>query len=140
MLRALLIIPLLVVPVFVYFLLSALFGGTDWLHSTVVSLSLMSGVTLSITGGTVFLAVCVSTLFVEIVKSSNVGRQTLVNHGLSVVLLISCVVMFFSSKYFSTNEFFLVVLICLIDVVAGFVVTATAARRDFGQIGIDSDP
>lgn len=140
MLRALLVIPLLVVPVFVYFLLSVLFGGTDWLHSTVVSLSLMSGVTLNITGGTVFLAFCVSMLFVEIVKSSNVGRQTLVNHGLSVVLLIACVVMFFSSKYFSTNEFFLVLLICLIDVVAGFVVTATAARRDFGQIGINSDP
>jgi len=54
------------------------------------------------------------------------------NHAFSMILFIVCIVEFLMFPAFATSVFFLVMLMCLLDVMAGFMVTIAAARRDFG--------
>ena len=48
-----------------------------------------------------------------------------------MVLFIVCIVEFLMLPAFATSVFFLVMLMSLLDVMAGFMVTIAAARRDF---------
>lgn len=52
-----------------------------------------------------------------------------------MVLFIVCLVEFLLLPAFATSTFFLLALMVLLDVLAGFIVTIVAARRDvdFGQ-------
>ena len=52
------------------------------------------------------------------------------NHSLSMILFIVCLVEFLLLKPFATSTFFLVTSMTLMDVLAGFIVTAISARKD----------
>jgi hypothetical protein len=54
----------------------------------------------------------------------------IVNHALSMLLFIVCLVEFLLFSAFATSTFFLVTLMVLLDVLAGFIVTIVASRRD----------
>jgi hypothetical protein len=55
-----------------------------------------------------------------------------VDHALSMALFIICLLEFIIIARFGNSTFFIITLICLLDVVAGFTVTISTARRDFG--------
>lgn len=69
-------------------------------------------------------------LFVELLKSTTSRRIAIINHSLSMVLFIFCLVEFLLFPAFATSTFFLVTLMVLLDVLAGFIVTIVSARRD----------
>ena len=69
-------------------------------------------------------------LFVELLKSTTSRRIAIINHSLSMVLFILCLVEFLLFPAFATSTFFLITLMVLLDVLAGFIVTIVAARRD----------
>ena len=75
------------------------------------------------------------TLFFELLKSTGIGRAAIVNHAFSMVLFIICLIEFLMLDAFATSVFFLITLMCLLDVMAGFIVTLAAARRDIGVVG-----
>lgn len=101
------------------------------LHGTLVSVPLPSGV-WTISTGDVILMVGLIFLFIEMIKSAGSGTATLLNHGLSVATFLICLLLFLLVGVFGTSVFFLLTLMTLIDVVAGFSITAIAARRDLG--------
>lgn len=78
-----------------------------------------------IVAGTLFL------LFIEILKATRTGGNSLVDHALSTVVFIICLIEFLVIPEAATSLFFFITLIALIDVIAGFSVTIRAARRDF---------
>jgi len=43
-----------------------------------------------------------------------------------------CLIEFLALKSFATSEFFLLTMMCFLDVLAGAMVTIVSARRDFG--------
>ncbi|MGJ3231419.1 MAG: hypothetical protein ACFE0P_06455 [Oceanicaulis sp.] len=101
------------------------------LHGTLVSIPLPSG-EWTISTGDVLLMTGLIFLFIEMIKSAGSGTATLLNHGLSVATFLVCLLLFLLVGLFGTSVFFLLTLMTLIDVVAGFSITAIAARRDLG--------
>lgn len=132
-------IPLLVVPVVIYNLLVLL--GTGGLDAAVGAFSVLSEVLLrvpmtsgavwSISVGDLILFLSLILLFVELLKSTSSQRVAIVNHALSMVLFVVCLVEFLLLPGFAGSVFFLILTMVLLDVLAGFIVTIIASRRDF---------
>jgi hypothetical protein len=70
-------------------------------------------------------------LFVELLKSTSSQRIAIVNHALSMALFVICLVEFLLLPGFAGSVFFLILTMVLLDVLAGFIVTIIASRRDF---------
>jgi hypothetical protein len=123
-------LPLLVFPVAAYHVL--VFLTATPIEETVVSFAVPSGVEFLLTAGHVMLAVGLVLLYVEIFKSTRTGAVSIIDHLLSMLLMVVCIVELVLLSEMATGTFFLLTLMTLIDVIAGFTVTISAARRDFG--------
>lgn len=128
----------MVVPVAAYNVLAIsgqTFAGTqavrDRLDTDFLTVPMSSGTVWSITPGHALIAVSLVMLFFELLKSTGVGRAAVMNHAFSLILFIICLVEFLMFPAFATSVFFLIGLMTLLDVMAGFMVTIAAARRDF---------
>ena len=67
-------------------------------------------------------------LFVELIRATAIGTATLINHILSMLVFVIGLVEFLVMPGFGNSTFFLVMLMALLDVVAGFIITAAATR------------
>ncbi len=133
------VFPLLIVPVAIYNLIA--WGGATFSTASAVrermniefmSIRMASGADWSITPGHAMIALSLLLLFFELLKSTGFGRAAIMNHAFSMVLFIICLVEFLMFNAFATSVFFLIMLMCLLDVMAGFMVSIASARRDFG--------
>ena len=70
-------------------------------------------------------------LFIEILRSTSTGKGSIVNHALSIIVFVICMVEFLLFAPFATSVFFTITLMTLLDVIAGFVISVMTARRDF---------
>jgi hypothetical protein len=132
MLATLRVVPLLAFPLLV-FILCALALGAGWTGSTFFETDMFSGAHWTVSSGDVFVFLTLLVLFVEIVKSVNTGATEILNHGLSMLVAVACTILFVTTSAFTNSTFFLLTSMSFIDVVAGFVITIVAARRDFGH-------
>ena len=129
--------PLLALPVLLYNLvLLTMRGGlksTDaatQFAQPLFTIHMTSGGAWPVTLGDLFLAAALVVLFIELLKSTNSRNIAIINHSLSMILFVGCLVEFLLLKGFSTSVFFLITLMVLLDVLAGFIVTIVASRRD----------
>ncbi len=126
--------PLLVIPFIVYNVLGfTLFGGSPdgWSKLPgIIDIPMVSGVTWSMTWGDLLLVVGLVCLFFEMLKSTNTGRSSLPEHMLSTLLLIVFIIEFILLKVAANSVFFLLTIMSLVDVVAGFSIAITGAERD----------
>ncbi len=123
-------VPLMILPLIGYNVLEFLFGGVEW-EAPLFSLTLSSGAVWTATSSDIFVLATLFFLFVEILKSTNTGSSSIVDHILSTIVFIGCVVEFLLVPRAATSTFFLMTAISFVDVVAGFSVTIRGARRDF---------
>lgn len=130
-------VPLLVLPVVVYNIaaltLTGGFSATDAtarMNESVLSIPMTSGAVWPVSLGDLLIAVSLVVLFIELLKSTTSRRVAIINHSLSMVLFIACLVEFLLAPAFATSTFFLITLMVLLDVLAGFIVTIVASRRD----------
>ena len=131
-------LPLLALPVLIFNVLA--FGAQPGgLHSheaeaqlaqVLFSVRMTSGVPWSVKLGDLVIFVSLAILFIELLKSTTSRRVAIVNHSLSMILFIVCLVEFLLFPAFATSSFFLVTCMVLLDVLAGFIVTIATARRD----------
>ena len=105
------------------------------LESVVFTIPMVSG-PWAATWGTFFVTAGMFALFIELLRATSSDTIAITNHALSLVVLIICLLEFVVVKGFNTSIFFYITLMALIDVVAGFTVSITNARRDFGGTGI----
>jgi hypothetical protein len=129
------IFPLLAISLAFYIVLTAASGGDAWTGAIAMQLQMPSGKLLTMTGGDVFVLLSLGLLFVEIIKAVYTGAQGIINHGLSVLVLITSCIMFSTNASYATVPFLLLTMMALVDVVAGIVISVVAARRDFGTGG-----
>jgi small-conductance mechanosensitive channel len=127
-------IPLLVIPFILYNLgLAGIFGGgldgNPWAIE-LFSFSMMSGGVFSMTLGILLIVIALLLLFVEIVKSTRTSNASILDHLLSTFVFVAFLVEFLLVKGASTSVFFTLMVITLIDVLAGFSVSLRAAGRD----------
>jgi len=130
-------IPLLLLPVLAYNLIAlTLQGGLQAVDADarmsqqLFSMRMTSHIDWMVSLGDLLLAASLVVLFVELLKSTTSRRIAIVNHALSMVLFIVCLVEFLLAPACATSVFFLITLMVLLDVLAGFIVTIVAARRD----------
>lgn len=128
--------PLLTIPVVVYNLMTMLGGNSDLsfferLNGVLWSLPMASGATWVVTPGDVLILIALVLLFVELIKATHTGTSAIINHGLSLILFIVCLIEFLLIKNFATSVFFAIMIMALLDTLAGVIVTITSARRDF---------
>lgn len=83
-----------------------------------------------ISAGDLLLLLSLFLLFVELLKSTSTGRSAIANHALSLIVFIVCMFEFLLFAPFATSVFFLITVMALLDVLAGFIVTIVTARRD----------
>ena len=124
-------LPLLVIPLILFNVaLFGLTGGDDPFARTLFTVEMMSGGTWAMRWADLLIVVALLLLFVEIMKSTRVGAVSIVDHLLSTVVFIAFLVEFLMVAGASTSLFFTLMLIALIDVMAGFSVSIRTARRD----------
>lgn len=132
------IFPKLIIPMVIYAII-AFIGGADTvaarLADPLFEIGMMSGATWGLTPGDLILMLALLFLFVEMVKSSDTGTASIINHGMSMLVFVIGLVLFLLVGQFATSVFFLLVLMALLDTVAGFIVTIVAARRDLAVGG-----
>jgi hypothetical protein len=97
------------------------------------SLALFSGDSWKISLGDGFVAGALALLFVEIIKAAGTTHREIINHGLSMLTFVAAVVEFLVLKGFGTSTFFLITVMCLFDVVAGYTISIVAAKRDLSM-------
>jgi hypothetical protein len=135
--------PLLALVVLIYNLLGFTLKGGGLhapdagiqLSQQLFSIHMTSGAGWSVSLGDLLLAAGLVVLFIELLKSTTSRNVAIVNHSLSMVLFIVCLVEFLLFQAFATSTFFLITLMVLLDVLAGFIVTIVSSRRDVDFVG-----
>jgi hypothetical protein len=77
-------------------------------------------------------------LFIELLKSTYTSASSMVDHGLSMLVMIACLIEFLLVKQAATSAFFFILIASLIDVTAGFMIGIRVAKRDIGFGTADS--
>jgi hypothetical protein len=124
--------PLLAIPFVLYNIIAfAVFGGQPggWTNQ-LLQIRMVSGAEWSLTWGDLMLLIGVVCLFFEVLKSTNTGRSSLIEHMLSTLLFILFLVEFILAGAAASSVFFLLMAMSLVDVIAGFSISITGAGRD----------
>jgi len=94
-----------------------------------------SGATLHITWNILFILIGIGILYIEILKSTRTTYQALLDHLLSLVVFVIFLVEFIALREMGSATFLILTLLSLIDVIAGFTVSLSTARRDIAIDG-----
>lgn len=132
------VFPLILVPVLIYNIVA--FGGVAMsgepaavvqnFSGMAFAVPMASGATWVVTWGDILVLIAMMLLFIELLKSTSTGASAIFNHALSMLVFIVCLVEFLLHPAFATSTFFLLLMMSLLDVLAGVVVTIVSARRD----------
>lgn len=144
------IFPMLIIPVVIYNLIAFLFKekpqelaesagpGSAKVEAMIATMDnqvfapmMVSGAEWVLNVGHLLILLGLLFLFVEILRSTSTGTSTIMNHAVSMILFIVCLVEFLLIPEFATSVFFILTMMALLDVLAGVVVTIVSARRDF---------
>ncbi len=121
-------IPLLAFVVIAYTALALIAPG--WLEGVLFVLPLLSGATLPFQGNDLLLVISLFLLCIEIYRATSSSTAAIINHVLSLMVFIVCLIEFIVLPSMASMTFFLIMVMTLIDVIAGFTVTISTARRD----------
>ena len=121
--------PLLIIPFAIYNMIAFLMPSIAWADK-VATIHLISGQDWTVTSEDILLAFSILLLAVEIMKSTRIGMRAIIDHVLSMILFIAMLVEFLLVKQAGTSTFFILMVISMVDVMAGFIVTARTAQRD----------
>ena len=122
--------PTLAIVIAAYLLMAA--GGDMLIDGDAYSMTLASGAEMTLRGGDFFVIAGLVALFLEMVKAARPGRAAVLDHVLSVATFVVALVCFLLVDYAGSATFFILTLMTLIDVIAGFVISLLSARRDHG--------
>jgi hypothetical protein len=132
-------LPLMAIPLILYNLLVMFSGGeaTQFFAAPLLKVPMIKGAEWVFTRGDLIILITMLFLFAELVKATYTSSVSLVDHGLSMVVFIICIVEFLVVNAAATSTFFFILVGSLIDVVAGFTIGIRVARRDLAIGGVD---
>jgi hypothetical protein len=121
--------PLLIIPIAVYAII-AYITPVPW-DTTITTVSMISGGVWKVTLSDLLLALALVCLFFEVFKATRHGTRAIVDHMLSTLVFICALVGFLLIDRAATSTFALILMICLVDVIAGYTVSIKIAQRDY---------
>jgi hypothetical protein len=120
-------VPLLILVVGAYNFMALTGAGVDW---QLFSLALPSGALLPVRFGDLLVTAGIILLYLEIWKSTRTDRGSIIDHLLSMVLFVVVLVEFLLFESFGTTVYAIILCLTFVDVIAGFTVSISSARRD----------
>jgi len=133
-------IPLLMFPALLYAAVAMTMQHAEVrasLNETFLAVTLPSGALFAVTRGYGIVMLAAGLLFLEVVKATSASRWAIVENGLAFLAFTIAFILFLLHSSFGTIEFALIMIMMLIDFMAGFIVMTISARRDvaFGDAG-----
>jgi hypothetical protein len=134
--KAYAVTPLLLLPVVAYNLLVLTLGGflspdvNSGLTAPLFETPTASGGRWPVSLADLMLAAALVILFVELIKPTFDRRSAMINHIASIGLFVACLVEMLAVPAFATSTFFLITLMVLLDVLAGFILGAATRRPE----------
>lgn len=122
--------PLLLVSLAIYNVIAFLMPDVQW-TVPLTSIAMVSGAQWTMTLSDLLIAFSLFLLFAEILKATRIGQKSIIDHILSMLVFIAALVEFLLVPQAATSTFVIIMLICLVDVVAGFSITIRTAQRDW---------
>lgn len=128
------IFPFLTISVILYTLFFLFVGGADLpvFLGRNFEFTLFSGEAWKLTIGDALLAFSLVMLFIELLKSTTATANSIANHALSTVLLVTSIIVFLNVPGFGTSVFFLIMCMNALDIIAGFSISIATSKRDIG--------
>ena len=122
------------VPMFGFILILydilVLAGGAALISKVLFSIKMMSGAIWVVTLSDLLIVIGLICLFIEVYKATRPTDAEILDHILSTVIFIVFLLEFVLMKSAMTTGFFILTLMSLFDVVAGFTISIRTAKRD----------
>lgn len=126
-------IPLIIIP-FVLYNVIVLLGGTGTpeaiLNTPIFAIPMLHQARWVFTWGDFIILTLLLVLFIEILMSTYTSTASMLNHGLSMLVFVAALVEFLLVKQAASSVFFFIMLVAIIDVIAGYTIGIRVARRD----------
>ena len=122
-------VPLIGVLAVVYLIVAAVYESV-LVRKLFTDFELPSGAKWTFGVDDLFLLVGLLLLYLEVLKSTRTGRGQIIEHIVSMLVFIGCLLMFLLVKKTGSTTFLLITVMSAIEVIAGFTVSIVAARRD----------
>jgi hypothetical protein len=129
-------IPLPLVSFALYFACVLSGQGIGVWETSFITISMITGAQLAVSWGDMMLAFGLLMLFFEVLKATRLGAATLSDHLASTFALLLYVITFLLVPSAASSVFLLLMLMTLVDVLAGFSVTLRTAQRDVTVGGV----
>jgi hypothetical protein len=128
--------PLLIIPFAIYNIVAFILSMPDTIWTTqAATVPMTSGEIWKVTWEDILLAGSILLLWVEIIKSTQIGVRAIIDHVLALLLFIVMLIEFLLVKAAGTSTFFLLLIISLVDALAGFIISIRGATR---QVELDT--
>ena len=121
--------PLFLISFAIYNMIVFLTPGVLW-SDVLATVPMQSGATWSITMGDALIALSLIFLFFEVLKATRTSARSMFDHMLSTLVFIGALIEFLIVPQAATSVFAILLVMALIDVMAGWSVSMRAARRD----------
>ena len=122
-------LPLILIVVILYNVV-VFWGGVEALDKELFKLPLPSGVAFPMKISDLLMVVMLVTLFIELLKATWTSTASLLDHGLSMLVFVLCLVEFIVVTRCAPATFFFIPIAPRTDVRAGYPSALRAARRD----------
>jgi hypothetical protein len=113
-----------------YNVIVALLGPEILSKLLLPEIKMLSGGVWTFTWGDFIILLTFIMLFIEIVKATYTSTSSLIDHGLSMLVFVACLIEFLMTPLAANSVFFMILVAALIDVVAGYTIGIRVARRD----------
>lgn len=135
MIRLFQLIPLFGVLLFAYWFLAAIEFFPYHLNTVLYSFNLPSGAIWKPTWGDFMVMSGVITLYFELFKATRTTEASIFDHLLSTFVLIGYLVIWLIYPWGGNSVFLILAAMSFLDVIAGFTITISSARRDLALGG-----
>jgi hypothetical protein len=132
-------VPLTVLPLIAYNLIGYGLSGADPWATELLAVPMPSGARWSLRLGDVLVVFAIAMLFVGVVRAAEAPRVAVLHRILSILVLIVYVAEFLAADVAAHSVFFILTVIALADVVAGFSIR-TAQRKTVPDRDADESP
>lgn len=126
----------LILFVFILYNIIVLLSGVPaeetaaFLRKEILPVPMVNGHIWSFSWGDLIVLLLFATLFVELLKATYTSGTSLLDHGLSMLVFVVCLIEFLMVRQAQTSVFFFITIATLIDVIAGYTIGIRVARRD----------
>ncbi len=123
------------IPFFSYLLIAyniLAYAGNEQsaLNLVIFTSTLISGAVISLSVENILIMIGIFCLYFDILKSTRNSSASIIGHVLSMLVFVIFLIEYITVKPLGTASFLILTIMSMTDVIAGFTVSISAARRD----------